>query len=265
VERTGAAWINFTTVHQGFYWPAPNAAVDSIMKGRTSKRDVLGEIIEELDKRGIRTLFYLHTGYNGYEAEAWREAAGANDLKNVQRFSENIEAILRESSLRYGKKLHGYGYIDGCLMHDYPLDPHWESWAKAIKAGNPDAVIGFSANRGPTVSPFDELSTTDSGGRLGKPDISLIGPGRQYGDVAPAWWCHMDGWLCSREPMNGKFHKDPHACAEEYVAYFKQMAEEKIPVTINLIMTADVTADHPIFNPECMAIMEQVRKAIRGR
>jgi len=37
------------------------------------------------------------------------------------------------------------------------------------------------------------------------------------------------------------------------------------PVTINLIMTADVTADHPIFNPKCMAIMEEVRRAIRGK
>jgi hypothetical protein len=33
------------------------------------------------------------------------------------------------------------------------------------------------------------------------------------------------------------------------------MAEKKIPVTINLMMTADVTDDHPIFNPECMAVM----------
>ena len=37
------------------------------------------------------------------------------------------------------------------------------------------------------------------------------------------------------------------------------------PLTINLIMTADVTAEHPIFNPQCMAVMEEVRKAIRGK
>jgi hypothetical protein len=65
--------------------------------------------------------------------------------------------------------------------------------------------------------------------------------------------------------MNGQFPEDLHAHAESYVEYFKQMAAEKIPVTINLIMTADVTDDHPIFNPKCMAIMEEVRKAIRGK
>jgi hypothetical protein len=75
---------------------------------------------------------------------------GAHDLENHQRLSENIEAILRESSLRYGKRLYGYGYLDECLTKDYPLDPHWENWARAIKAGNPDALISFSSNKGPS-------------------------------------------------------------------------------------------------------------------
>ena len=112
IQRTGASWITFTATHQGFYWPGPNSAIDRIAPGRTSERDLLGEIISELDQRGIRTLFYLHTGYNGYDPEVWREALGANDT-DTRRFSDNIEAILRECSLRYGEKLMGFGYIDG--------------------------------------------------------------------------------------------------------------------------------------------------------
>ncbi len=202
----------------------------------------------------------MHTGYNGYESE-FRRAAGAED--DPRRFSDNIAAILRDCSLRYGKKLSGFGYIDGALMWDYPLDPHWESWARAIKAGNPDAVVGFSANRGPTVSPFSELTVTDSGGSLSRPDPAVVGPGRQLGDVTPAVWCFMDTWFFGK-PLDGKFPGGPRHSTEEYVAYFREMAEAGIPVTINLAMTADVTADHPIFNPECMAVMEAVRKAIRG-
>ena len=34
---------------------------------------------------------------------------------------------------------------------------------------------------------------------------------------------------------------------------------------INLLLTADVTDDHPIFNPQCMAVMEEVRKAYPQR
>ncbi len=264
IERTGAGWVTFTATHKGFYWPGPNAALDKILPGRTAERDLLGEIINELDRRGIRTLFYLHTAYNGYETE-FRKAAGAQD-GDKKRFSDNIEAILRECSLRYGKKLKGFGYIDGALGWDYPLDPSWEGWARAIKAGNPSAVVGFSSNRGPTVSPFSELAVTDGASDLLRPDPQLIGPGRQLGDVTTAWWCLMDrgGWLAN-SPMNGRISGGPVHSTEDYVAFFQRMAAAQIPVTINLIMTADVTAEHPIFNPQCMAVMDEVRKAIRGK
>ncbi len=264
VERTGAAWVNFTVTHQGFYWPGPSKAVDAIMPGRTCERDLLMEIIDELNKRGIATMFYLHSGYNGFEAEAWRVALGADyGAADVSRFNDNMIAILRECSLRYGEKIKGFGYIDGCLMHDYPLDPHWESWARAIKAGNPKAVIGFSSNQGPAVSPFSDLSTRDGGGSLSEFNSDLVGPGKQYGEIAPAWWCFMDTWYPTK-PMNGKWTGGPRETTQAYVGYFKRMADKGIPVTINLAMTADVTDDHPIFNPECMAVMEEVRKAVRG-
>jgi hypothetical protein len=265
VQRTGAAWVIFTAVHQGFYWPGPSKAVDAIMPGRTTERDLLGEIIDELDRRGIATMFYLHSGYNGVRPAEWRAALGAEyGAADVSRFNDNMVAILRECSLRYGKKLKGFGYIDGCLMHDYPLDPHWESWARAIKAGNPDAVIGFSSNQGPSVSPFSDLSTRDGGGTLDEANPDLIGPGKQYGEVNPAWWCYMDTWY-PKKPMNGKWTGGPRQPVQAYVDYFKQMAAKGVPVTINMAMTADVTPDHPIFNPDCMAVMEEVRKAIRGK
>ncbi|TWU34100.1 hypothetical protein Q31b_55710 [Novipirellula aureliae] len=265
VERTGAAWVNFTVTHQGFYWPGPSNAVDAVMPGRTTERDLLMEIIDELDQRGIATLFYLHSGYNGVRASEWREALGADyGAADVSRFNDNMVAILRECSLRYGKKVKGFGYIDGCLMHDYPLDPHWESWARAIKAGNPDAVIGFSSNQGPSVSPFSDLSTRDGGATLAEANPDQMGPGKQYGDVDPAWWCFVDTWY-PRKPMNGKWTGGPRKPTQAYVDYFKQMAEKGVPVTINLAMTADVTDDHPIFHPKCMAVMEEVRKAVRGK
>ena len=265
VERTGAAWVNFTVTHQGFYWPGPNKAVDAIMSGRTTKRDLLMEIVDELARRDIDTLFYLHSGYNGVRASEWRTALGASyGAADTSRFNDNMVAILRECSLRYGKKIKGFGYIDGCLMHDYPLDPHWESWARAIKAGNPGAVIGFSSNQGPSVSPFSSLSTRDGGHSLAEANPELMGPGKQYGDVDPAWWCAMDTW-CPHKPLKGKWTTGgPRRSTQDYVDYFERMAEKGVPVTINLSMTADVTDDHAIFDPECMAVMEEVREAIRG-
>ena len=265
IEQTGAAWVTFTATHQGFYWPGPNAAIDKISPGRTAERDLLGEIITELDRRGIRTLLYLHTGYNGYDPEVWREAVGANDA-DKSRFSDNIEAILRECSLRYGEKLMGFGYMDGALAWDYPLNPSWEGWARAIKAGNPKAIVGLSSNRGTTVSPFNELAVTDGGRELLSVDPQLIGPGKQLGDVTNAWWFLMDheGWYPSK-PFKGQHGRGPVYSTEEYVEFFKRMSEANIPVTVNLIMTPDVTDEHPIFNPKCMAVMAEVRKAVHGK
>lgn len=263
VERTGAAWITFTMTHGQFYWPGPNQALDKILPGRTTKRDLIGEIIKELDRRGIRTLFYLHNGASGNEDPAWAKAVGAKDA-DTKRFGDNVEAILRESSLRYGKKLAGYGYVDCSFANDYPLDPPWERWARAIKAGNPAAVVGFSSQRGPTVSPFSELAVTDSGRQMTRLNTALIGPGQQLGDVTPAWWCNMDGWII-KGPMNGKIGTGPREPAQAYVNFFQRMAKEKVPVTINLVITADVTDKHPIFNERCMAVMEEVRKTLRGK
>ncbi|MFC1760789.1 alpha-L-fucosidase [Planctomycetota bacterium] len=261
VERTGAAWVVFTAIHAGTHWAGPNEALDKVRPGCTTKRDLIGEIITELDQRGIRTLLYMHASFGRKSNPAKSGYAAYGD---TTQYGDDIEAILRDASLRYGKKLAGFGYIDGAMRRIYPQDPPWERWVRAIKAGNPDAVVGFSSNRGPTVSPFSELAVTDGGRQLSQPEPTAIGPGRQLGDVTPAWWCAMDSWIV-KGPMNGKIGKGPKLPAEEYVRYFKQMAAAKIPVTINLVITADVTADHPIFNPDCMAIMEEVRKAIRGK
>ena len=51
---------------------------------------------------------------------------------------------------------------------------------------------------------------------------------------------------------------------KQYVEIFKKADAADMPVTINLAMTPDVTRDHPFFNPESIAIMKQVRKAVKG-
>lgn len=266
VERTGAAWIIFTVTHQGFYWPGPSKAVDAVMPGRTTERDLIMEIADELATKNIDTLLYLHTGYNGVTATEWRNALGAEyGSADPSRFNDNVVAILKECSLRYGKKVRGFGYLDGCLMHDYPLDPHWESWAKAIQAGNPDAIVGFSSNQGPTVSPFSSVATRDGGHSLSEANPDLIGPGKQFGDVDPAWWCAMDTWYPYR-PLKGEWTTGgPRRKPQDYVDYFVKMDKKNVPVTINICMTADVIKDHDIFDPRCMAVMEEIRKAIRGK
>jgi hypothetical protein len=72
----------------------------------------------------------------------------------------------------------------------------------------------------------------------------------------------MDGW--SSRTGNGEFTAKPQFSPEQYVEIFKRADAANMPITINLAMTPDVTADHPFFNPECIAIMKQVRIAVKG-
>ena len=72
----------------------------------------------------------------------------------------------------------------------------------------------------------------------------------------------MDGW--SSRTGNGEWTQEPNFSAEEYIAFFKRADEANMPITINLAMTPDVTTDHPFFNPKCIDIMKQVRKAVKG-
>ena len=73
----------------------------------------------------------------------------------------------------------------------------------------------------------------------------------------------MDGWR-TRKPFQGAFHDEPRFSKEQYVEYFQKMATARVPVSINLIITQDVTRDRPFFNPKCLEIMKAVRKAVRG-
>ncbi|WP_158973967.1 hypothetical protein [Cellulophaga sp. L1A9] len=62
---------------------------------------------------------------------------------------------------------------------------------------------------------------------------------------------------------NGVFTQKPMFSAAKYIEIFKNADGANMPNTINLAMTPDVTTELPFFNPECIAIMEQVRKAVK--
>ncbi len=264
VEETGAAWVTFGTSHGAFYFPAPIKAIDKVLPGRTTKRDLIGELADELAKRNIKLTLYSHSGWSEQFDKEWPQAVGFYD-QTPDRWFDNMEAIYRELSLRYGKRVASVAaYMDDSGMIKYQYDFPWERLARAIKAGNGDAVIGFSPNWGPNVSHFSDLALTDGGGRLHGPDPKvLFEKGGQLELVQPALWFVMDDWRPKKGPFNGKIGDGPRHPADEYIKYFKKMAAAKIPLTINLLMTQDVTKDKPFVNAESLEVMRQIRKAVR--
>ncbi len=262
VVETGASWVCFTCAHGTQHWPGPSNTIDSIKLGFTCERDLIRELIDGLGKHGIRLMLYYNPS-SGME-DLYGNTYGNGDTPDPSGYFEFLESHFREVSLRYGEDLATTaGYVDGCGWKLYQLDPPWERFAKAIKAGNPNAPVGFSQNLFANLTPFSDLVVSDGSGR--EPEIQpghLFEKGGQLEGQHPAHWFYMDGW--SSRTGYGEFTQEPIFSAAEYVEFFKRADEANMPITINLAMTPDVTTEHPFFNPECIDIMKQVRKAVKG-
>jgi hypothetical protein len=262
VVEIGASWVTFTCAHGTQHWPGPSNTIDALKPGFTCERDLIRELIDGLGKHNIRLMLYYNPN-SGME-DLYGNTFGSGDTPDASGYLNFLEAHFREVSLRYGEDLASMaGYIDDGGWKVYQLDPPWEKFAKAIKAGNPNAPIGFSQNLFPNLTPFSDLVVSDGSGRV--PEILpefLFEEGGQLEGQYPASWFYMDGW--SSRVKNGKFTQKPKFSAEKYIEIFKKADQENMPITINLAMTPDVTKEHSIFNPESIEIMKQVRKGVKG-
>jgi len=260
VAETGAKWVVFTLAHGNVYWPGPSRTLDRLLPGRTCKRDLLMELANVLEKRGVRFSLYFNWSPGDLP---WREACGMND-ETGERLGDSFASLFEETSRRYGRKVWGFVYIDSCFSAIYQHDPPWERWTRAIKSGNRDALVGYSPNRAPNVTYFGDLQLGDFGMTLPAPSPpEMFIEGGPYEAVEPGWFIAMDGWI-PRQPFNGTFHQGPRFTEQEYVDYFKKMAAARVPVTINLSITQDVTRRQPFFDPRCLAIMRAVGKAVQA-
>ena len=262
VVETGASWVCFTCAHGTQHWPGPSNTIDQIKPGFTCERDLIRELIDGLAKHDIRLMLYYNP--NSGMDKLYGNTYGSGDAPDPSGYFDFLESHFREVSLRYGEDLATTaGYIDDCGWKVYQLDPPWEKLAKAIKAGNPNAPVGFSQNLFPNLTPFSDLVVSDGAGREAEIQPAfLFEDGGQLEGQHPASWFYMDGW--SGSVRNGKFTGKPKFSAEKYIEIFKKADAANMPITINLAMTPDVTTENPFFNPACIEVMKKVRKAVKG-
>jgi hypothetical protein len=149
---TGASFVYLTTSHSDQYLPAPIKALDAVLPGRTSRRDLIADLIAALDKRGMKLFLYYHLG--PIEDPAWSEATHMWD-SDPARFFANWQAIVGEMGARYGKGLAGWWFDDGVYNYHY-RSPDWAALAKAAKAGNPDRPVCFNSWKAASATEFQD-------------------------------------------------------------------------------------------------------------
>ena len=164
LASVGAPYFFITLGQNSGHYIAPNATYDrytEITPSKCSHRDLISDLYEVLHRRGIELLVYLPSGAPccdkvacerlGWEwgfVDPWSDGwpNGKKTGKRLVEFQLKWEDIIKEWSLRWGKKIRGW-WIDGCYfpdeMYRHKAPPNFESFAAALRTGNSDSILAF--------------------------------------------------------------------------------------------------------------------------
>jgi hypothetical protein len=123
LDEIGAGYLLITSKHGGRNPLAPNTAYEKTVPNSSPRRDLIADLADELAKVDIHLMLYYATGMGVDKPKVAKQSAAA----------------IREYSLRYKDKVKGWWFDNNC--GDRELQ---KRIADAARAGNPDAIIGFS-------------------------------------------------------------------------------------------------------------------------
>ena len=166
LHAVGAKWLFFTLGQASGHFAAPNATFDAITgetPSKCSERDLVEALYDALAPYGIRLCVYMpseapHCPNFGWHRE--RLPDGSFKGERLTEFQTKWEAVITEWSLRWGNKVSAW-WVDSCYtadaMYRSPEPPNFHSFAAAMRAGNPDAMLAFNPGiRIPVVSLTEE-------------------------------------------------------------------------------------------------------------
>lgn len=150
VVESGARYVMWTLGQNSGHFCSPNATYDhltGIVPSKCSRRDLWRDIALALREHGIKTFAYLPAGAPEFEPRAVEALEWVKDGGRLAPFQTRWEAIIREWSERWGDLCAGW-WIDGCYfpneMYEHEEAPNFASFAGALRAGNPGALVAFN-------------------------------------------------------------------------------------------------------------------------
>ena len=258
VQNMGARHVIFTTSHAGFYFPGPNEVIDSILKGRTCERDLIEDLADALQKRGIKLLVYYHPGHDDRE---WWTKTHFDD--NKAEFFKQWCSIIRSIGLRYGKRVAGFWFDDAMFTY-YPFNAPWQEMTEAAKAGNPERLVIYNSWILPRITEFYEVFAGENSfsesviGGFGY--LPAGGSGKFVGGPQKGLQGHITTFL---EQDWGHFKLDsaigpPRYSAEVMIAKILDCISRKNVPSIDLEIYQDGTV-----SPEALTLFAKIRAAIQ--
>jgi hypothetical protein len=246
VEEMGAGYVIFTVNHADPHCPAPIASWERAHPGRTTLRDLIGEIADELGKRKIRLMLYFAS-----------HTLGGLEKSSAKEYWSIHEQVLSEFGRRYGSRVAGY-WFDGWYqtLEHYPelsLDALWP----LVKTGNPQRLVSYNFWLFPPESERQEYWAGEVGGVVKPADSRYMTSGPAKGlqhqalVFADAPWVHSKP-ESEMEPLRFR--------DEQLVKFIQETMAKQGVVTINLGVFQDGSIGR-----EAARQMEVVRRAVRGK
>lgn len=172
-----ADYVGLTLGQNTGHFCAPNPTYDryvEIYPSKCSKRDLVAELADELQKYGIDLMVYVPSGAPECDEQAvkklewvwgWEKVPGTEEYRKREDrlvdFQLKWQEIIADWSLRWGERVKAW-WVDGCYfpdqMYKFDDEPNFKSFAAALRAGNPNAVIAFNKD---INSPFCIQSEED--------------------------------------------------------------------------------------------------------
>ncbi|MDB4584732.1 alpha-L-fucosidase, partial [Draconibacterium sp.] len=266
VQQTGAAYIIWSITWGQQYISAPIISLDKLIEGRTTKRDLLGEMANRLHEKDIKLIFYYHYGYDCYHSKdsAWLQAAGGYKEDKTELY-HNISTILSEVGNRYGDKLDGWFFDGGRRYYDSHFDgssagilsANFKDITQAARTGNAKRIIAYNSWILPRSTEYQDYYAGEGYQQFTDLDEGVFPCGKYKGLMAHTCfplekrWGHID-WNTTIA--------SPKYSIEQLIEWVQYAQQNSYPLSINLEMYEDGSA-----SAESLELLKKVRMKIRGK
>lgn len=250
VSRSGADYMIFTATHALQMLPCPHPVVDSILPGRTTERDLIGELARGLEALGKKLIVYYNHSCNNGDDPEWERAVGYHD-QSKHRFPRNLCKIVSWMGERYGALIRAWWFDSS-----YSLDPHgptntvttdmtgfrfpWEEMTVAAKTGYRERLVTYNAGIGETF-----LYTEHQDYWAGELRDLSAPPNGRFLDNALQWhgWTCLDDWRWAYESNSEPAHP-PLYSDNEILGFLSSCRKHQAPMCFNVIAFQDGSLSH---------------------
>ena len=266
VEESGAAYVLWSVTWGQQYISAPLKSLDAIIPGRTTKRDLLGEMADALDELGVKLIFYYHYGYdcNHSVDKEWMEASGGYSADKTE-FYNNFKAVVGEMGERYGDKLHGWWFDGGQRFYNCHFDNSqgdqgilsapFKELTLTSRKGNKERVIAYNSWIKPRLTEYQDYYGGEGGRSFSNLENGLFPDGPKKGLQAHGCFILEREW--------GHIKKDtpipaPKFDIDKMAGMIEKALKKQYPLSINLEMYEDGSV-----SPESAQLLRALKAKVR--